>query len=513
MKAENTKAAGRPADPLYAGFVDPPAQAKPFVRWWWNGNKVTAKEVRRELDLMKRAGIGGVEINPIAMPKWAPPVKAPALKWLSPRWNAVVAAAVKGARDRDMIPDLIVGSGWPFGGKFLGSGEMLQAINGREIPLEGPAKFARPLSKIQKLPNARFAVDAASKPRLVYLRLMKNGEKDITRSVDLTDRLGDDGVVRFDVPAGKHSLFVGMWQEGYTAVMHGAPGADGQVLDHINAEAVERYLTRMSDSLAPALGGKMGKSVRAMFCDSLELSGANWTSDFAHVFRKRRGYDIEPYLHLAIYDARQGYEPMPPVAEQQVDTVRRVRYDYNRTLVELFHERFIGTFHKWCHANDMLSRYQAYGYPTLMGMLGGYMLPDIPEGDTWLFFHQDNVGKRLDKIRYAVWNKYAASGAHLAGRNLVGCEAMTNLSGVFATTLEYLKQAGDLNFITGINHSILHGFNYSPPEAEFPGLIRYGTYFNERNPWWPWFHHWANYNASLSWVFQQTQAAAQIAIF
>jgi len=33
--------AGPGPDPLYAAFQDPPARLRPFVRWWWNGSRVT----------------------------------------------------------------------------------------------------------------------------------------------------------------------------------------------------------------------------------------------------------------------------------------------------------------------------------------------------------------------------------------------------------------------------------------------------------------------------------------
>ena len=41
---------------------------QPFVRWWWNGDKVEKDEITRELRLLKEAGIGSVEINPIKFP-------------------------------------------------------------------------------------------------------------------------------------------------------------------------------------------------------------------------------------------------------------------------------------------------------------------------------------------------------------------------------------------------------------------------------------------------------------
>ena len=58
----------------YRQFQDPPDYARVFVRWWWNGNRLDAEEIKRELDVMKAAGIAGVEINPIAFPDHADPV-------------------------------------------------------------------------------------------------------------------------------------------------------------------------------------------------------------------------------------------------------------------------------------------------------------------------------------------------------------------------------------------------------------------------------------------------------
>src|SRR5690606_20549515 len=66
--------------------------------------------------------------------------------------------------------------------------------------------------------------------------------------------------------------------------------------------------------------------------------------------------------------------------------------------------------------------------------------------------------------------------------------------------------------ISGVNHSILHGFNYSPPEAKFPGWIRYGSYFSERNTWWPYFRKWSDYKARLSFLLQNATPQANVAI-
>jgi hypothetical protein len=99
-----------------------------------------------------------------------------------------------------------------------------------------------------------------------------------------------------------------------------------------------------------------------------------------------------------------------------------------------------------------------------------------------------------------------------AGKKIVSCEEITNTTLVFNTTLEQVKICGDQSNLSGVNHSILHGFNYSPAEVPFPGWVRYGTFFNERNPWWPYFKQWSAYKARISTILQETEAFADIAV-
>ena len=71
---------------LYEMFQNPESQYHPFVRWWWNGDKVEADELVREMELLKEAGIGGVEINPVAFPSYCDSIGKESLQWLSPEW-------------------------------------------------------------------------------------------------------------------------------------------------------------------------------------------------------------------------------------------------------------------------------------------------------------------------------------------------------------------------------------------------------------------------------------------
>jgi hypothetical protein len=50
---------------LYHGFQNPPDDARIMMRWWWFGPSVTKPELQKELETMRGAGIGGVEIQPV----------------------------------------------------------------------------------------------------------------------------------------------------------------------------------------------------------------------------------------------------------------------------------------------------------------------------------------------------------------------------------------------------------------------------------------------------------------
>jgi hypothetical protein len=483
-------------DTLYQGFQNPPAHARPFVRWWWHGNRITEDELLRELDIMQEVGLGGIEINPIAMADFVESRSGQSLTWLSPEWCEMVRVAAEGARARGMVPDMIVGTGWPFGGEFLAPEEKIQKVTVTVTHLTGPAHH-----------QGTVPPPHGTNHRIKQLRLYPKTITDITDYTDLTNKVAPDGTVTFMIPPGEHTLYMVEWLNNFHHVTGGAPGGAGPVLDHFNRQAVEKYLERVSTALGPFLGGELGPILRALFCDSLEFRGANWTTDFPEQFYKRRGYRVDPYLAF-ILDMDAAHNN-PQVA----DTIRRTRYDYCVTLAELLIERLYLPYHAWCHENGVKNRFQAYGYPWLYtDLLDGYLIPDIPEGDLWLYWNTEDLGPVIDDIRYAVWNKYAASAAHLTDKNIVSSEAMTNVWGVFKPTLEQIKRATDINFISGANHCVLHGYNYSPPEAGFPGWMRFGTYFSEHNTWWKYIDRWIEYTSRLSWIFQHSHPQVQIAI-
>lgn len=503
------------AEGMWAAFEAPPATSRPFVRWWWNGGRVNAAEIVREIELLHRAGIGGVEINTIAMEASLqdPDIERhPAVEWLSPAWVELVRVAAEACRERGMTADLIVGSGWPFGARFLRPEEQTQRVLLVKVELNGPeavrldvreAVRAHLAATAEKEKRRDEAEPTAS--RLEFVRLLPADAPagEFVSGIDLREHVDAGGVLNYQLPSGRYVLHLGMWQAGFTHVKLGAPGADGPVVNHFDAAAVRRYLDAMSAALAPAFPGGMGRAIRATFVDSLELDHANWTADLPQEFERRRGYPLAPVLPFLLdapapADERSGFH----------DTVRRARYDFCRTLTELFEERFIATYGQWARDQGVLARMQAYGREA--HPLHGSMAVALPEGETWLWNHRDD--HRRIRVESTVANKYVASGANLTGQRLRSFEAMTNAVPVFRATLENFKQGMDLSVLSGVNHPILHGFNYSPPDAGYPGWVRFGSWLNEQNPWWPRFHRFTDYAARLTTVMRHSEAQAGIAI-
>src|SRR5690606_14377386 len=173
------------------------------------------------------------------------------------------------------------------------------------------------------------------------------------------------GQVTIDVPEGSFVLYSLVKITGFMAVIHGAPGADGPVLNHYKKEAVEGYLNKMSDTFTAKMGS-LGKNFRSIFIDSIELEGANWVDDFYEEFEKRRKYSLKPYLPFILFktgkmgkalDEKYGSD----FADGLKADLERIRYDFEITKQELFKERLIDTFLDWCKKNGVRSRFQPYG--------------------------------------------------------------------------------------------------------------------------------------------------------
>jgi len=502
---------------LYSIFKNPPQIARPFVRWWWNGDEVERNELARELRLLKDAGIGGVEINPVKFPARTDDLGKPSVQWLSDEWIELLQFTFDEAKTLGMTCDLIVGSGWPFGAEWLEGEERSQVIVVGAKKLDGPLDYEASLFDLFK--QADPAISSPFPGRTVEMLSVQLAPAIINKREDVKD-LSDqiaNGRIRFKIAEGKYVLYALVKIRDFAQVIQGAPGATGPVLNHFNQTAVQKYLDKMSDTIQQKIG-PLSSRIRSLFTDSLELEGANWCIDMAEQFQKRRGYELMPWLPFILYKIESMgntwvYDYAAEHGSEFKEMINRMRYDFELTKAELIKERFVDSFITWCKKNKVQSRMQAYGRGYFL--LEGSFNPDIPECETWI---KAGLGTEMSETDYRIGraytmiNKFVSSAAHLQGKKEISCEELTNTDRVFNETLELMKVAADQSIISGVTHPVFHGFNYSPPDALFPGWVIYGCFINERNTSWPYFRLFADYRSRLSALLHQAVMFADIAL-
>ena len=530
-------------------FQSPAKQYRPLVRWWWPGNDVTETELRREVDVLDRAGFGGAEIQPFAIGLAAKKLPAADTKrvndYPSPGFFRNVGAAADQAKKDGLYVDYTFGSGWPFGGGADITPELSSVeLRSSHQTVYGPQMFHARLQlpkltdgdpldggKILKGLPEGWAERAERRTRLVavvalrgtdtqyYANQVPNREQAVEHSgelhpgtaIDLTARLQPDGTLDWDVPEGTWQLFV------FRSVptLHKVVGAAGEgpqlEMDHFSTAAFAAHAKRVGDDAVPELQNYFGNGIRAIFCDSLEVrANLYWSDDFLAEFRRRRGYDLTPYLPVLKVQGYGGpfneYENLPPFEMPGIgDQIRR---DYRQTLSDLMIERFFNPFNTWAHQHHMLARTQAHGAPA--DILRVYGEADIPETEVL-----------YDTGRYD-FLKMAASSAHVYGRPIVGSESFVWRNAVYQTTPEHMKVASDELLTAGINAILYHGFPYVLPNLPAPGWhpftgapthASHSSQFNELNPFWPYLAQLNAYITRVQYISQAGVNVAAIALF
>jgi hypothetical protein len=229
-------------------------------------------------------------------------------------------------------------------------------------------------------------------------------------------------------------------------------------MDHMGADAFVAHAKRVGDNAIPIIGKFFGNGLRAIFCDSLEVrANLFWSDDFLAEFRRRRGYDLVPYL--PILKVRSYAEPFGEFVDlpvfEMAERGDQVRHDYRQTVSDIMAERFYGQFNKWAHDHNLLSRTQAHGAP--VDVMRIYGEADIPETEDL-----------YDQGCYD-FLKMAASAAHVYGRAIVGSESFVWQNAAYQTTPEKMKVAADELLTAGVNAIVYHGFPYIIPGIPPPG--------------------------------------------
>jgi hypothetical protein len=426
---------------------------KPWTRWWWMGNAVDKENITKNLESFAAAGIGGVEITPIYGVKG---YEDQFIDFLSPKYMEMLQHTINEAERLGMQVDMVLGTGWPFGG-----------------PQVDPEYAATRLA-VQKY--SIIAGDSLG----VQIEINDQRQKALAKLIavlafddqghydDVTAFADSTGTLNWSPNEGEWTIYAVFAAKTRQMVKRAAPGGVGYTLDHFSSKAWADYTEPYDSTLN-------GVKLRAIFNDSYEVYGADFTPEFFSQFRKFRGYDLKPL--------------MAKFVDGDSLTRNHLLTDYRETINDLLLNEFTLNWKKWSNKNKYLTKFQAHGSPG--NLIDLYAASDIPECETFgsTLFNIPGLRRDSSDIRHVdpdpVMLKFASSAGHLAGRPLISSESFTWLADHFKASLSQCKPELEQLFLSGVNHVFFHGATYSPFEAPWPGWKFYASMnFNHTNPIW-----------------------------
>jgi hypothetical protein len=455
-----------------ARLAAPPADARPMMRWWWFGPAVAKPELEREILAMKAGGFGGFEIQPVYPMELDDAARGIRnVPYLSPEFLDAVGFANRLGRANGLRVDMTLASGWPYGGPHIGvdqaAGRLREAMV--EIPA-GSTSFALPAVMSGEKLVASFAAAGSG----------AHYARNALRQLDA--RPGTDGRAAIKPASGNRVVVCYIASRTGQQVKRPALNAEGFVLDHLSRSAVDHHLRTVAEPLMKAFGDM---PPYAVFSDSLEVYGTDWTGDFLEEFRKRRGYDLAPWL--------------PAIFHGQDEAAGAVRHDWALTQTELVDERYLTPLNDWARAHHTLFRSQTYGEPDVS--LSSNRLVALPEGEG-------------PQFRAFSFTRLATSAGHLYGKPVISAETWTWLhSPAFSATPLDMKAEADRMLLQGVNQFVGHGWPYTPPGTPEPGYAFYAAaVFNDHNPWWNVMPDVTGYLTRMSYLMRQGEPANQVAV-
>ncbi|MFN2271263.1 MAG: hypothetical protein ACK2US_10530 [Anaerolineae bacterium] len=438
-------------------FQDPPKSYREAPFWSWNDD-LDPEELVRQIGLMDDAGWGGFFMHSRVG------LRTP---YMGKQWMACVRACADEAGKRGMGAWLYDEDKWPSG--FAGG------LSVAADPSYRSQYLVCHVTNRPALLAERIATFAAREVEGQLVDICPNDAPSFTDDVDR--------VIQFypqTMPLGN------AWFNGFA------------YLDVLNAEAVWAFLESTHEAYLRAVGSEFGKAVPGIFTDEPQFQlprdqlALPWTKGFPDIFRAHCGYDLLPHLPELFFDMGEFHA---------------VRYDYWRTITELYVKSYSRQIFDWCevhglaytghyNAEDRL-RSQTENLGSAMVHYPYMHIPGIDKLGRVINTHWGTVltVKQLDSVvcqtckPRALCENYGCSGQNFAhtGR----------------------KWIGDWAYVLGVTFNNPHLSLYSmrgERKRDFPQDVFY------QQPWWPENRLIADYFARLSYILSQGKRVVDILV-
>lgn len=494
-----------PASSIEEDWNNPPPESRLRAYWWWLNSNVTREAITSDLEGMKKQGFGGALIFDAGGAEQRGNAQVPAgPAFMSPEWRELYKHALREADRLGIELSLNIQSGWNLGGPPVKVEDAAKKLVWSETKAQGPDEFSGPLPtpgrrhpwyqdlfvvavKVRPDPKDRppvthLAAKALLKPlsfsspdTSMLLQDIPGtpGEEDaeIRDVIDLTSRFSADGHLKWEIPEGHWRILrFGCTVGDHATVSTSSAGWNGYALDVYDKEAFRAYWDAVVKPLVGDAGALAGKTLKYLHTDSWEIEAASWTPTLREEFKRRRGYDLVPWLPVLagyILDSRE--------------STNRLLFDFRKTMGELAIDHHYRPFSEWAHEQGLLIHPESGGpHASPFDAQACLGINDIPMSEFWAP-SPHRVG---DQNRFFV--KQPAGAAHTNGHKLVMAEGFTTLGPHWQETLwDQLKPTFDKACTEGLNRLAWHAFVCSPDSTGIPGQQYFaGTHLNPKVTWW-----------------------------
>lgn len=524
---------------LASSFVNPPDTARPGVYWYFMDGNQDREAMTADLEAMHKAGLRKalfLEVN-IGVPRGP-------VDFMSQQWQDNFAHAVRTADRLGMEIILGTGPGWcGAGGPWIDPARSMQHLQSSSVEITGPGPFAgklpippphKPatfaglspeLEQIRDAWHADVAVLAFPTPAkteepdllemkalfdvqpyslwkhvprfirsaAVYPEPPAGSAVDTGKVLDLTSRLCADGSLDWEVPPGKWTVMrFAARSTGATTRPAPQPG-HGFETDRFDpavfAYHFEQFHRKLLDKVGPR---RAGRGWTALHLDSWESSSQNWSGAFREEFKKRRGYDPQPFL--------PAYAGLLVGSREKTE---RFLWDLRRTGQELVIENHAGAIRRYAHDHGLY--YSSEGYEmNPAGDLDLSAVGDVPMGEFW--------SCSFDTVHSCV---EAVSVAHTMGRPVVRAEAFTSMpKHGYSDNPADMKNQTDWALAMGINDFMFHTYQHQPLglAGPKPGMAMgpHGIHWHRNETFWPMVGPYHDYIARCGQMLRQGVSVADI---
>lgn len=295
------------------------------------------------------------------------------------------------------------------------------------------------------------------------------GKKDcyaLSEIINLTEDYKKGNSLTTTLPAGKWKLLrMGHTATGHTNATGG--GAKGLECDKFNPATVRKQFDNWFAQAFVKTNLQVARRVlKYMHVDSWECGSQNWSDTFATEFRKRRGYDLMPYLPL-----------LAGIPIESAARSEKILRDVRTTIAELVVDVFYQVLADCAKAYDCQFSAECVAPTMVSDGLLHYQKVDLPMGEFWLNSPtHDKPNDMLDAI----------SGAHIYGKNIIQAEGFTEVRGTWDEHPAMLKALLDRNYALGINRLFYHVYVHNPYLDRKPGMTLdgIGLFFQRDQTWW-----------------------------